>query len=523
LLIVGWDGATPELTGPWMDAGLLPNLAGLRARGVSAPLRSVLHPLSPAAWTTAFTGLQPGRHGVFDFGQRRAGTYVIDPVSALDRAGSALWEIAGDCGLRSLAVNVPVTHPAQETPGCVLVPGLGAVRLDGATHPRSLAASIAREAPGYAIDANSFDHRDPAEFLAAAGAMEGARAHVAASLMRREQPDLAVVVFVATDRVQHALWKQSALPTSDGNRAGWRFAHAVRDTYRRLDDALGELMSAAPDATVVVVSDHGFGALDGDLYLNGTLEDLGLLAVSRPRSPLPPRLARWLRRLPAIIGRQPEAPALSFGDIDWARTKAYARGLFGAIWLNLRGREPLGQVEPGPGADRLLETIAERVLTLRGPDGTMLVDAVLRGDTLYGAAKPEAAPDLVVVPKDYRYMTRSGREFGPRGVLTAPPAVAHTGNHRLDGVLVAAGPGITPSASTPPQRLLDLTPTALALLGIEVPRGLDGQPMREVLGCDVGWTDELPWREPTAGPVPDADADAMRGQLRALGYLAPEG
>jgi predicted AlkP superfamily phosphohydrolase/phosphomutase len=528
LLIIGWDGATPALIEPWIADGTLPHLAQLARRGAYAPLRSLLHPLSPAAWTSAFTGLNPGRHGVWDFGQLRPGTYEVHHTDASMRHGATLWDIAEECGLRTVVMNVPLTHPAPEPSRGVFVPGLGAATLQGACWPRSLAGLIASEAPDYVIDVNSYDHADPADFLAALQSMVEARALVAEALLRREQPDLFVCTFVATDRVQHAFWQQTALPDGDGSRLGWRFADAVKDIHVRLDAALGRLIHAAgPEATVLVVSDHGFGDLQGDIYLNSVLEDMGLLDVWRPdaapRGPLGRLKSRLVSALPPALrraGPSADAPPPTFGDIRWESTRAYARGLFGQVWLNLRGREPLGQVEPGPEADALLSAITERLLALRTPDGREpLIDAVFRGGELYEGPLLEQAADLVVVPRDFRWMTRSGREFGPRGELFGPAAVGHTGNHRMNGVLVAGGPGVNPNEALPLCRLLDLTPTALALLGIEVPRRLDGEPMTDLLGCDVAWTDELPWRDP---PAPDDGADPARlaAQLEGLGYLA---
>ncbi|MCO4770281.1 MAG: alkaline phosphatase family protein [Deltaproteobacteria bacterium] len=526
LVIIGWDGATPELVKPWMADGTLPHLAQLAKRGAWSPLRSLLHPLSPAAWTSAFTGLNPGRHGIWDFGQLKPGTYEVAHTDASMRHGATLWDIAEDCGLRSVVMNVPLSHPAPKPSRGVFVPGLGADSLEDACWPRNLAGLIESETPGYAIDVNSYEHADPSEFLAALHQMVESRGVVAEALLRRERPDLFVCTFVATDRVQHAFWQQAALPTGDGSQLGWKFADAIKDVYVQLDAILGRLIHAAgPDAAVLVVSDHGFGDLQGDIYLNSVLEEMGLLDVWRPaeapRGLIGSIAERILGRLPSALRRRD--PGFTehvprFGDIRWEGTRAYARGLFGQVSLNLRGREPVGQVEPGPEADALLSTISERLLALRTPDGREpLIDAVFRGGELYEGPMLEEAPDLIVVPKDFRWMTRAGREIGPKGELFGPAAVGHTGNHRMNGVLVGAGPGIRPSDDLPLQKLLDLTPTALALLGIEVPRRLDGRPMTDLLGCDVGWTDELPWREPTGD---GADPERLARQLEGLGYIA---
>ena len=516
LVVLGWDGATPELVLPWIADGTLPHLAALAARGTVAPLRSLIHPLSPGCWTSAFTGLQPGRHGIFDFGRRVPGTMTVEPTDARQRHGAALWEVAQDCGLRTLVVNVPMTHPAPDQAGSILIPGVGAPGLEDSCRPRSLFTLLRQEAAEYCIDVHSFEHTDPHEFLRATARSEEARAKVVGSLLQRERPDLVVAVFTSTDRVQHAFWKQSARPGTDPHREAWGLAHAVRDSYRRLDDALGRIVEAAgPDAAILVVSDHGFGDLDGDLFLNTLLEEDGLLQVRREPA-LRGLRAMWSRRPPASQEGSP-----TFGDIDWSRTQAYARGLMGGIWLNLRGREPHGTVESGPPAQRLLTRIEALLHAARIP-GTSerLVDAVLRGPDLYSGERLEEAPDLVVVPRGYRFMTRSGRELGPRGVLVAPSAVRHTGNHRMDGIFVGAGPGIRPGGVGVRLQLLDLTPTCLALLGIEVPTGLDGVVMEDVLSCEVATTSELPWRTPPDLARSDEERRRIEAQMRGLGYLA---
>ncbi len=523
LLIIGWDGATPELLEAWMEDGSLPNLSALRDRGSYAPLRSVLPPLSPAAWTTAITGLNPGRHGIWDFGHLAPGTYRVDSTDARHRQGASLWEMAEAAGLTSAVLNVPMSHPTSRLPRGSFVPGMGAAKLEGATWPPDLAGRLRGAVPDYRIDCNIYEHADPADFFEQLMAMTRSRGEAAEFLLSEGRPDLFFAVFTATDRVQHAFWRQSSLPWTDGSRLSWRFSSAIKNIYKLLDDILGRLVeTAGPEATVMVVSDHGFGELEGDLYLNGVLEEMGLLKVRRSR--LPPSIRAALpRALERLLPGSRGSSSADFGDIVWEQTQAFSRGLLGNVWLNLRGRQPLGQVEPGPDAEAVLRQISERLLALREPggEGKPLISAVFRGADLYWGAMAGQAPDLVVAPRDYRWMTRSGREIGPPGVITSEPAVRHTGNHRMNGVLVAGGPGVELGAEPTLLRLLDLCPTALALLGIEVPRSLDGVPMSEILSCDHGWTEELPVR-PTC---PDVDSDKSRDdleeRLRNIGYIAP--
>ncbi|HEX3526303.1 MAG TPA: alkaline phosphatase family protein [Thermoanaerobaculia bacterium] len=75
LIILGFDGADAKLTQKWMDEGKLPNLAKLRAQGTFSPLRPTIPSQTPVSWSTFSTGLNPGRHGVFDFLKRDPKTY----------------------------------------------------------------------------------------------------------------------------------------------------------------------------------------------------------------------------------------------------------------------------------------------------------------------------------------------------------------------------------------------------------------------------------------------------------------
>jgi predicted AlkP superfamily phosphohydrolase/phosphomutase len=76
LIILGFDGADAKLTQQWMDEGKLPNLARLRGQGTFTPLRPTIPSQTPVSWSTFSTGLNPGRHGVFDFLKRNPKTYV---------------------------------------------------------------------------------------------------------------------------------------------------------------------------------------------------------------------------------------------------------------------------------------------------------------------------------------------------------------------------------------------------------------------------------------------------------------
>ena len=120
LLVIGLDSATFKVMQPMLDKGKLPNIQKLIDGGSSGILRSTVPPLSPAAWVTTMTGMNPGGHGVFDF-------RVLDLneihgrserfVRSSQYAGLTLFDFLGKRGLKVGAFNIPLTYPA----GCLII------------------------------------------------------------------------------------------------------------------------------------------------------------------------------------------------------------------------------------------------------------------------------------------------------------------------------------------------------------------------------------------------------------------
>ena len=144
LVIIGFDGQSPALTEQWMAQGRLPNFAALAARGCNHRLRSTTPPVSPVAWSSFATGVNPGRHGIFDFIDRDPRTYLprisstrIDPPARALRLGpwrvpigrtrlrllrgsQPFWTLLGRAGVWSTILRVPVTFPPDRFHGAQL-------------------------------------------------------------------------------------------------------------------------------------------------------------------------------------------------------------------------------------------------------------------------------------------------------------------------------------------------------------------------------------------------------------------
>jgi predicted AlkP superfamily phosphohydrolase/phosphomutase len=123
--------------------------------------------------------------------------------------------------------------------------------------------------------------------------------------------------------------------------------------------------------------------------------------------------------------------------------------------------------------------VAAALTTLTDPeDGGRIVDHIYRREELYSGPYVEQAPDLIVVMRGYDYITRGGNELTATEVVSSP-AVNHTGNHRLDGMLILWGPGIRQGVKVQGAHIMDLMPTILRAMEIPVPREVDGRVISE--------------------------------------------
>ena len=113
LLLVGLDGATFDVLLPLAEAGRLPVLAELMRAGSHAPLASTIPPITPTAWTTVFTGKNPGKHGIYDFRELDPATYARRPVHVDRHRQKSLWDLLGVRGRRSIVLDVPFTPTAR--------------------------------------------------------------------------------------------------------------------------------------------------------------------------------------------------------------------------------------------------------------------------------------------------------------------------------------------------------------------------------------------------------------------------
>jgi predicted AlkP superfamily phosphohydrolase/phosphomutase len=294
-----------------------------------------------------------------------------------------------------------------------------------------------------------------AEYLAQARTVLDEQLRAYARELARFRSGLFFFYFSSLDLNSHMFWR-ALDPQHPGYtpEIGEKYGAVLESLYRQMDQVLGEaLAKAGDDAIVLVLSDHGFAPYRRSFNLNAWLRDRGYLVL----------LAG------ATTGGD------SFQGVDWTRTRAYGLGLNG-LYLNLRGRERQGIVEPGRAADALRQELARALLEVRDPaDGQPVITRVDIASQAYSSHYAAEAPDLLI---GYNRGYRAGWGTVLGGV---PAAVMEdnldpwSGDHCMDFRQV---PGVLLSnrhIALDAPALTDVAPTVLALYGIAQPREMKGQ------------------------------------------------
>jgi predicted AlkP superfamily phosphohydrolase/phosphomutase len=601
VIFLGLDGLDPALTEQFMAEGKMPHLKQLRETGGYCRLRTTFPALSPVAWSTFATGVNPAKHNIFDFLNRDLRSYAPELSSArvtpprrvlqfgkyrvplsrpsveLRRKSEPFWKILGRHAIPSTILRVPITFPPDRFKGRLLsamstpdlrgtqgtfswfLTGIHDEPCEGGTrypllrngdslsgllygpesmhipfhlrssgnawvlniqgtsyalnrgeytpwirlkfygnaafsvhgiarflltsvepevslyatpveidpenpalpisHPRYYAIYLAKllgsfATLGMAEDTWALNEGaiDEEAFLKQAKLIQSEREMMFFGALERTRRGVVACVFDTSDRVQHMFYRHLESNTNSAH------AGVIEGLYRDMDRLVGETLRHVDSNTALfVLSDHGFCAFRRGINLNSWLYEHGYLALEKGRS----------------------EGAQYFDGIDWSRTRAYTFGL-GGVYLNLKGREAQGVVDPEQAAS-LKQELISRLTDLRDDaTGETGIRAVYDSSAIYKGPYIGAAPDLVIgYARGYRASWDAAVGKVTQRVFE-DNCKAWSGDHCVDPVLV---PGVLFSnrkldASDP--GIEDMAPTALDLFGIPRPSWMEGESLFRV-------------------------------------------
>ncbi|HUV74468.1 MAG TPA: alkaline phosphatase family protein, partial [Anaerolineae bacterium] len=484
-----------------------------------------------------------------DFVHPRPNSYQISIVSPQQRASKAIWNLLSEQGRKVGIVGMPVTYPPEEVNGYMVSDFLTPSSSEHYTYPQSLGDELQQAMGGFPLlpDERYRSTKYIDRFIADMVTDVERRLEGAEYLLDHKEWDFFFLLFWSNDMLQHETWSlmDETHPLHNPQKAD-TYRDLVVDFNRKLDQAVGRLVEKArPEDLIVIMSDHGFGPVHSFFLVNNWLREMGWLKLKkRPMTRLKYGLFRlgftplgvfhlakalrlgFLRRRFRFQrgGGLIKRLFLSFDDVDWTRTRAFAVGSFGQIYINQVGKRPQGIVQGGKEYEDLKEEIAARALEIRDPRTQLpVVEKAYRREDIYSGPLVEKAPDLVLQSRNWEYMAFGHADFG--GSHVVEPIVGMSGHHRPDGLVMLAGQGISEGAALHGASITDLAPTILYAMGIPIPADMDGRVLTEAFAPDylrsveVQYSDELSGRPTGDDHYSLDDEEEIKERLRGLGYV----
>lgn len=485
VLFLGLDGGTMTAFRPLFERGVMPNLAALWRRSATGLLRSSDPMVTPVAWTNFSTGCTPSVHGIHEFSYLDADTREIHANHAGRVRVPTLWHVLHAEEREVALLNLPMTYPPPQVRGLV-VAGSDAPTLAGAfarcpefgaalmaKHPRYTHKIVWKGRPKTLADVQARAAWNRAVFAAQADAALRADACTDWTTM--------MVHFHNLDSIQHRLWPEMDVDATGVQRAGWNTE--VESCLTALDQAIGQLLELADrrDATVIAVSDHGFGPCRAVVDMNAVLRRTGLQTapnfatrVHRRASRASDRLRRWIaRRSSANAGLRTSRSVEAQVGCDWSQSRVFAPlgQLSGCIYLNPQ------LVRTQSDQERVTQEVIEACRDQVDPEtGDLLFRDIFSVADRYGIDPDEqGAPHVVALSAD-GYQAQAKWPRGDRSWIRPEPNLPAT--HYREGVLAIDSPGIRRGATLSAD-LHDLAPTVLAMLGLGIPDWMEGRVLDE--------------------------------------------
>jgi len=415
------------------------------AEGSGGLLMSVCPPSSGPAWTTAFTGVNPGKHGIYCFvasmRELEEGRKEWSFYSSRDRRYPAIWNRLSADGVRTAIINVPMTSPPEPVNG-VMISGIPHLDQDNFAYPLSLRLRLGDSYPLEAL----YDLRETqnALDLDAAIKAERKRFEVARGILDEERWGLFWHCCMVTDRVQHFYWRHMVPghPLGPANEKD-RIPDAVLRAYQEADFELGEIMKRMDaSTTLAVISDHGFG------------EHRRIVSTA------------------PIFARKPD----ELREVVFFSTQP----TIGMFWI----ASPSGDIE---GVDPQLRAKAIRWLkgeleAVRDPQtGGAVIERVMLRDEMFWGQAAAGGPDIFAWGRDGYYLRNDLAPGEGTVVIPRREIEAQSGEHKPAGIAFFAGRGIRKGGQLDNAWLADVTPTILHFLGEKIPEDADGRVLKEIL------------------------------------------
>ena len=527
VLFLEMDAGDKHLIQAWAKDGTLPTFRALLSRGLVGDTMAPEGMFVGGIWPSLYTGVTPAKHGIHSLIQLKPGSYDFYRCYTGESVKrEPFWLALGRANRRVAIFDIPLSGITPEINGIQTVEwGSHDANYGFRAWPADLEADI-KDRFGlhpWSQSCNVAD-RTPEDFVAFRDALiEGVRTKAALTKHYLSQGgwDFFAQVFTESHCVGHQCWHlhDPAYPGHDPAITQLT-GDPMREVYREIDTALGEILQLVDDTTTVIVlaghrMSHKFGA---QFLLPDILDRLG---VARLRSNTPTHkamsrldaLLTWgWQRTPGTVRRPLKGLRNRLrGAIDSTNPSTYlppsvarldaANSMcflmdngfpVSGLRVNLKGREPDGLISPGAEMEQFCVRLSEELLALADADsGKPMVDEVMKTAERYRGDYIDHLPDLLVKWNEERALGSAtcGSPGGSLvrirsdkiGLVEGVNQYCRTGDHRPEGLFVATGPGVRPGRLDRTVSITDFAPTFCELLGVTL-EDVDGRAVTEIVG-----------------------------------------
>jgi len=362
LVIIGLDGVPHDMIeNLGSDSASMPNLNKLLQRGTCVPMTVSLPEISSVSWSSFMTGTDPGNHGIFGFVDLEEGSYQYKYPNFSDLRHPTFFDILGQNKKRSVIINLPSTYPARRINGA-LVSGFISLDLQKSIFPPIYYPIL--KGMGYTVDIDAGLGKDnKPEFMAELFYTLKLRRQAAEFFWEKEDWDLFMLTITGTDRLHHFLFDAYLDP-------GHPYHQDFLDYYREVDSVIGAIVDRMPHpdrCELLVLSDHGFGPIEKEIYLNPILANHGFFNME-PN----------------------EEPSL---ELLTERTRVFAMDP-NRIYLHRKGKYPRGTVDDHDY--RIIREDLRQLFSEYSVNGRPAIQRVYFKEELYSSRFLDIAPDIVL-------------------------------------------------------------------------------------------------------------------------------
>ncbi len=478
-ILFGIDGAPWHLVDRLINEGAMPNMKRFLDGGVRGTLLSTFPTQTIAAWTSIFTGVNPGKHGMPDIRLRLNGK--IEIAQSRYRQTETIWQIMSRRGLKSILINDPVTYPPNAINGVVTSGLMTPPNVKNFIYPQDMREEVDQAVGGYLCEPPNKFYEKSVESKPEAYSMlnevASKQAEAGLYLAKKIDWDVLAPIFTTSDRLMHVFYNDYEY---------------VSKHFTLLDGFLKEFLEIAEkeNANVLICSDHGFGPTARAIYVNTWLASQGFQVVKNNavRSMMTSsgltvyKLADIIGKLhlselalkiyrisPRMIKEALPLGSYEGGQTDYDASDAFSTAYHG-IYLNsnLKGAE----------FEKVRDAIIAKLNEVTD-EGVKVIEKVYKREEVLWGPHSDRAPDIFVVTRiGYGMSTHLNRRIFDR---LKNHDVVISGSHRLEGIFAASGPDIKRGQTLGDElHVWDVASTILHIHSIPIPSYMDGKVIRKI-------------------------------------------